>query len=125
MHRTFLTIAAALIVSPAMAQVPTWDTATYCKDLAKGSYSTEKTCREMEREARIALERGSVQPSIMQYCANLASGSYSTMKTCTEMETSAKGNMPRVPDPTSVSRPMPSNPAGSMVIMRGGESTIE
>jgi hypothetical protein len=125
MHRILLAVAAILAAVPAIAQVPTFDTATYCKDLAKGSYSTEKTCRDMEREARIALERGSVHPSIMQYCANLASGSYSTMKTCTEMETSAKENMPRVPGPTSVTRPTSPNPAGSMVIMRGGESTIE
>lgn len=78
----------------AEAGVPAFDTVAYCRKVSEvgggGSYSIEKTCRDMEANARSELSNRSISSRIYNYCKQVAEvgggGSYSIMNTCVDME---------------------------------------
>ena len=89
-------------IGPAAASasaLPTYDMEAYCAEVAKmagGSYSLEKSCRDMEAGAMATLEARSVEPKIMQYCdevARFSGGSYSLLDSCISMEEQARNAM--------------------------------
>lgn len=75
--------------------VPLFDTASYCRqigDTAGGSYQIERTCRDMEDEARAAIAGRSFPARVARYCTEIgetAGGSYQIMNTCIDMELEA------------------------------------
>ena len=92
----------SLDIGPAAASasaLPAYDTGAYCAEVAKtagGSYSLEKSCRDMEVGAMATLEARSVEPKIMQYCDEVArvfGGSYSLLDSCISMEEQARNAM--------------------------------
>ena len=98
--------AGALIASVAVAladeaaqTLPEYDTEAYCAEVAEiagGSYSLEKGCRDMEAEARTSLEGRVVEPRIMKYCDDVAlmtGGSYSMLEGCIDMEEEARDSL--------------------------------
>jgi hypothetical protein len=76
-----------------------FDIARYCRTIgqhAGGSYQIEKSCRDMEYEAKAKLARMTIPPRIKRYCQNIgqhAGGSYNIMLSCVEMELEAKRSM--------------------------------
>lgn len=80
--------------------VPTFDTVAYCRKVSEvggGSYSVEKTCRDMEADARSELSARNIPSRIYDYCKQVAEvgggGSYSTMNTCVDMESKSASEL--------------------------------
>ncbi len=89
----------AIWADEATISLPEYDTEAYCAEVAEmagGSYSLEKGCRDMESEARASLEGRVVEPRIMKYCDDVASmtgGSYSMLEGCIDMEEEARDSL--------------------------------
>jgi hypothetical protein len=145
MARPFLTIAAACITMPALAQVPNYDTARHCAEFAKGSRTVENECRRNEADARRELERSRISQEVWATCNEQvqAEQSYLRLFGCILNEAEARTsqsptapipvgpmNVPPVNAPAVItgagSRPTaPGAPTGSITVMRGSKTTVE
>lgn len=92
-------IALFLISSTAHSIQYSGDIKRHCKevsDFSGGSYVIEKSCRDMETEAKNKLARMNAPQRIVRHCrevADFSGKSYSIMVSCVEMEIEAKNGM--------------------------------
>jgi hypothetical protein len=144
MIRPFLMIAAALGTVPAFAQVPAYDTARRCAEVAKGSRTIRNECRRDEADARRELERNRIPQEVWAACTEQvrAKQSYLLLYGCALTETEANSNRrPTAQFPVApVNAPATNAPAantgarsraaalvgppGSITIIRGSETII-
>ena len=145
MIRPFLTIVAASIAAPALAQVPAYDTARRCAEVAKDSRTAESECRRDEADARRELERDRISQEVWAACKEQvrADQSYLLLYGCVLNEAEAKSNRTSTaPVPVGpVNAPSTNAPAantgarsravalvgplGSTTVIRGSQTTIE
>src|SRR3954470_2019749 len=94
MIRAFLMIAAALAIVPAFAQVPVYDTARRCAEVAKGSHTVKNECRRDEADARRELEGSRIPQEVWATCREQvrAEQSYLLLYGCVLTETEANSN---------------------------------
>lgn len=83
------------------ATPPEYNVHGYCKEVAAsggGSYMIEKSCRDMEAEAKNSISRMDIPQEIVKYCDQVAkagssNGSYTIFKGCVNMEIEAKNSL--------------------------------
>lgn len=89
----------AVLADESAQPLPEYDTEAYCAEVAEmagGSYSLEKGCRDMEAEAKASLEGRVIEPRILKYCDDVASmtgGSYGLLEGCIDMEEEARDSL--------------------------------
>lgn len=97
MKKYFLSF--SLLTLLVSAEVSAFNTNSYCKkvsDAVGGSYQIEKTCRDMEHQAKRSLNNMSIPQRIENYCYRVGEtvgGSYQIMKSCVDMELDAMRGM--------------------------------
>jgi hypothetical protein len=130
---------------PALAQVPAYDTTHRCAEFAKGNRTVEKGCRRDEADARREVEKSRIPREVLASCIEQvrAEQSYVLLYGCTLNVAEAKTNgRPAAPVAVGpVNAPGTNSPVvnkgtagraaalvgplGPIIIMRGGEVTIE
>ena len=87
----------AVTFAMAASELPEYDIKAYCAQVAEmsgSSYIIEKGCRDMEINAKAALEKQeNVEARIMEYCnevSQMSGGSYTILNGCITMERDAR-----------------------------------
>lgn len=86
-------------MAAAAADLPDLDYQAHCEEVAEfsgGSYAIERSCLDMEVQARDALTGRETEPRIMRHCTDVAEfsgGSYSILQSCITMEEQARDSM--------------------------------
>ena len=149
MIRPFLMIAALMIAAAlgtvsAFAQVPAYDTARRCAEVAKGSRAVKNECRRNEADAQRELEGSRIPQDVWAACTEQvrAEQSYLLLYGCVLTETEANSNrrptaqLPVAPVNAPATNAPAANtgarsraaalvgPLGSITIIRSYETTI-
>jgi hypothetical protein len=145
MNRTMLTIAVALVILPALAQMPDYDTARRCAEFAKGSRTVENGCRRDEADARRELKRSRISQEVWAACKEQlrAEQSYLLLYGCVLNEAEEISNrrptaqVPAGPANAPATNAPAANtgarsraaalvgPPGSITVIRGSETIVE